>query len=56
MQSIVFVICVEPDEETNSCVEDEFEDDDVNDRFEFSESKEKGKSLKDMKKEDFPSF
>ena len=36
--------------------EDEFEEDDVNDRFEFSESKEKGKSLKDMKKEDFPSF
>lgn len=44
------------DPNDNNDIEDEFEDDDANDRFEFSESNEKGKSLADMKQEDFPSF
>jgi len=45
LKSIVLLIFVKLDEGTNSCVEDEFEGDDVNDGFDLSESTEKGKSL-----------
>jgi len=56
-KKLIFCACLEPEDPSeNNDVEDEFEDDDANDRFEFSESNEKGKSLADMKQEDFPSF
>lgn len=46
----------EDTQDNNNNIEDEFEEENTNDRFIFSEDSEKGKSLKNLKPEDFPSF